>query len=261
MIVKRRALAMQRGAQTSMTRALRAAARIIVCASLGALAACSSAPSRFYTLGTGATSATSTHAPGPVKVSLLIEVASVNVPAQVARDQIVVQTSASQVDVLEQERWASPPGDEIRSALSGDLTRRLDTIDVSGTPYPAGVPVYRISVNVQRFESWPASQAVLDAVWSVRAVSTGTVLTCHTLAAEPVGPGFDALVDGHRRAIDQMSAQIAAGVLALAAARAPHETPGSAAADTAKPQTGSTICPGAMPSSPSAARATGQSTN
>lgn len=239
----------QRGAQTSMTRTLRAAARIVACASLGALAACSSPPSRFYTLGTGSPpAATSTSAQGPANVTLLIEVASVDVPAQVARDQIVVQTSASQVDVLEQERWASPPGDEIRRALSGDLSRRLDTIDVSGTPHPGGVPVYRISVNVQRFESWPASQAVLDAVWSVHSVATGTVLTCHTLAAESVGPGFDALIAGHRRAIDQMSAQIAAGVLTLAAATG-----------MTKPQNASTICPGAMPPSPPAAGATGQS--
>src|SRR5579863_797137 len=245
-----------------------AALRLAACvAGVAALAACSSPPSRFYTLGAGGapTGALATAAasapqaavvPAPANPALLIEVPPVDVPSQVARNQLVVRTNASQIDVLEQERWASPPGDEIRRALSGDLTRRLDTIDVSGSPYPAGVPVYRISVNVQRFESWPGSQAVLEAVWSVRAVGTGAVLTCRTLAAEPVGPGIDALVEGHRRAVDQMSADIAAGVRSLAAARPARATLGKAASGAATAQPAAVPCPAATPSPAPTATAT-----
>jgi uncharacterized lipoprotein YmbA len=218
MTVERPTPATHTRGQALTTRAVHAAwtaARLAGCAGLVALAACASPPSRFYTLGAGAGPA---GAAVPANPALLIEVAPVDVPSQVAKNQIVVQTSPSQVDVLEQERWASPPGDELRRALSGDLSRQLDTIDVYGTPHADGVPVYRVSVNVQRFESWPGSQAVLDAVWSVRAVGANPVLTCRTVAAEPVGPGFDALVAGHRRAVGQLSAQIAAGVRTLAAA-------------------------------------------
>ncbi len=101
---------------------------------------------------------------------------------------------------------------------SSDLTARLGAIDVYGTPYPDGAPVYRVSVNVQRFESWPGSHALIDAVWSVRAVRTQTVLTCRSVVSEPVAAGYDALAEGHRRAVQEISTEIAAGVQALAAA-------------------------------------------
>ncbi|MCA7948453.1 PqiC family protein [Burkholderia vietnamiensis] len=182
-----------------------------------ALGACSSPPARFYTLSPADAAAPVRTA--PANPAFLIEVPSVGVPEQVARNQFVVQRNAAQVDVLEQERWAAPPADEIRRALSDDLAAQLGTIDVANSAYPAGVPVYGISVNVQRFESWPGKRAAIDAVWSVRAVGTQTVMTCRTSVAEPVAGGYDALVAGHRRALDAIASQAAAGVRAIAARR------------------------------------------
>src|ERR1700761_7413027 len=185
---------------------------------IAALAACSSPPSHFYPLSAGDPS------PDAVRTAsnpaFLIEVPPVDVPPQVAKNQFVVQTGPTQVQVLEQERWASLPGDEIRRALSSSLTQQLGTIDVYGTPYPDRVPVYRVSVNVQRFESWPGSRALIDAVWSVRAVRTQAVLTCRSVVSEPVSGSYDALAEGHRRAVQQVATQIAAAVRNLAAAPA-----------------------------------------
>ncbi|MEX3688721.1 MULTISPECIES: PqiC family protein [Paraburkholderia] len=184
-----------------------------------ALAGCSSPASRFYTLSpSDDTGRTAAAAPSAGNAQWLIELAPVDVPPQVAKAQFVVQTDANQVRVLEQERWSSMPGDEIRRALSGDLTQQLGTIDVYGSPHPEGVPVYRVSVNVQRFESWPGSHALIDAVWSVRALDTQTVLTCRSVLNEKVGDGYDALVIGHRQAVEALSQSIASGVRALAAA-------------------------------------------
>ena len=196
--------------------------RAAVWASAAALVGCASPTSRFYTLS-GANAGSDAAVPAAAAQrpatapALLFEVPPVDTPAQVSRNQLVVQAGDARVDVLEQERWASAPADEIRRALSGDLATRLGSFDVYGAPYPAGVPVYRITVNVRRFESWPGSRAVLDAVWSVRAVRTQAVLTCRTVASEPVETGYPALVDGHRRAVAQMADDIAAAVRALAA--------------------------------------------
>jgi uncharacterized protein len=137
-----------------------------------------------------------------------------------------VQTGPTQVKVLEEERWASLPGDEIRRALSTDLTQQLGTIDVYGTAYPDSTPVYRVSMNVQRFESWPGSHALIDAVWSVRAVRSNAVMTCRSVMNEPVGSGYDALVAGHKKALQEISAQIATAVSAMAAS-APATSKGS----------------------------------
>ncbi|KVD45603.1 hypothetical protein WS89_17500 [Burkholderia sp. MSMB1072] len=218
-----------------------------------ALAACSSPPARFYTLSPADAAAPLRTA--PANPAFLIEVPSVGVPEQVAKNQLVVQKNAAQVDVLEQERWASPPADEIRRALSDDLAARLGTIDVANSAYPAGVPVYRISVNVQRFESWPGKRAAVDAVWSVRSLATQAVMTCRTSVAEPVGDGYDALVAGHRRALDAIAAQAADGVRAMAARRGAPATPAAGSKTAAAPVV---PCP-ANPTSGGDAGATGKS--
>ena len=205
--------------RTPMRAAARAFALVGLVAGVGLMAACSSPPSHFYTLNADDT-ADNTAAATRTAASpaMLIEVPPVDVPPQVAKNQLVVQTGATQVQVLEQERWASLPGDEIRRALSSYLSARLGAIDVYGTPHPDGVPVYRVKVTVQRFESWPGSHALIDAVWSVRAMRTQAVLTCRSVVNQPVAGGYDALADGHRRAVQAISQQIAAGVEALAAA-------------------------------------------
>ncbi|SAK39729.1 lipoprotein [Caballeronia hypogeia] len=186
------------------------------------LAACASPTSRFYTLGGDDARPTPSTAP-----SFYFELAPVDMPQQVAKNQLVVQTSPAQVQVLEEERWASLPGDEVRRALSADLTQQLGAIDVYNTPRPASVPVYRVKVNVQRFESWPGSQALLDAVWSVRAAGSDSVLTCRTVARERVGSGYDALVAGHRKAVDELASAISAGVRSVSALHATPPAPGA----------------------------------
>src|ERR1700712_631169 len=177
---------------------------------IAALAACSSSPpARFYTLG-GSSSDNAARTVAPA--SFYLEVAPVDMPPQVAKNQMVVQDGAAQVRVLEDQRWASLPADEVRRALSADLSQRLGAIDVYGTPHPEGVPVYRVKVNVQSFESSPGRRAFIDAVWSVRGVSNQAVLTCRTQAEQTVAAGYDALVAGHRRAVDQLASEVSAGV-------------------------------------------------
>lgn len=178
------------------------------------LAGCASAPTeRFYSLsnGMGVTAAPAARA------AYYIEVPAVTVPQQVARNQLVVSTGAGRIDLLEQERWSSPPASEIGQALSLAVSGELGTIDVFRTPTPDGAPVYRISTSVQRFESAPGQYALIDAVWSVRLVGGTKVLTCRSVANEQVPAGYDALVAGHRRAVARIAADISKAVRALAA--------------------------------------------
>jgi uncharacterized protein len=240
----RAALAARAASAASAALTTLAGRKAALAAAVAVLAGCASPPSHFYTLSP---TDDTTHAVASTRganPAWVIELAPVDVPPQVAKAQLVVQTGATQVDVLEQQRWASMPGDEIRRALSGNLTQRLDTIDVYGSPRPEGVPVYRVSVNVQRFESWPGSHALIDAVWSVRSLATQTVMTCRSVLNEPVGDGYDALVAGHRRAVQALSAAIANGVRSLAAQ--PQVTSAGGAKSADRPQTVSAVaCPSA----------------
>ena len=208
------------------------------------LAACASPTSRFYTLAGDARPVPSAPA------SFYFELAPVDMPQQVTRNQLVVQTSPAQVQVLEENRWASLPADEVRRALSDDLTQQLGAIDVYNTPRPDSVPVYRVKVNVQRFESWPGSQAVIDAVWSVHTAGSSTVLTCRTVAQERVGPGYDALVDGHRKAVDELASAISTGMRSLASL--PPAPTATASASPEKARTGAKTRPAPLLPCPAA---------
>lgn len=180
------------------------------------LAGCVSVPpEQFYTLTggvdavevAGGASATDI-ATIPATAPMYVEIGPVSVPSQVNRIQLVVQTGSG-VDILEQQRWAGPLSGEIGQALSLGVTNRLGAIDVYHTPYPEKAAVYRVSTSVQRFESAPGQYALIDAVWSIRQLSSGTALTCRTVARTSVGPGYGALVAGHRKAVAQVASGIA----------------------------------------------------
>jgi uncharacterized lipoprotein YmbA len=180
------------------------------------LAGCAAPPAdSFYTLAGGAMPAPSS-APAPAPAAgagqVYVEMLAVNVPAQVQRNQLVVGGGEGRVEVLDHHRWAGPLADEIGSALSLGITSRLGAIDVYRTPAPDGAPVYRISTNVQRFESLPGSYALVDAVWSVRQAGSSSVLTCRSVLREDSGAGYDAVVAAHRAALGRLAEAIAAAV-------------------------------------------------
>lgn len=204
-----------------LARGARGVARLGALAALVAMAACSSPTSRFYTLGDAGAGSSVPVTARTTAPAWMIAVAPIDVPPQVAKNQLVVQTGPTQVQVLEEERWASLPGDEIRRALSTDLTQQLGTIDVYGTAYPDSTPVYRVSMNVQRFESWPGSHALIDAVWSIRAVRSAAIMTCRSVVNEPVNGSYDALVAGHKKALQEIASQVATAVKAMASAAPP----------------------------------------
>lgn len=182
------------------------------------LAGCAATPpEHFYSLSNGM----GVPAPAAAPTGYYIELPAVAVPQQVARYQMVVSTEAGRIDLLEHERWSAMPASEIGQAMSLAITGELGTVDVFRTPTTDGAPVYRISTNVQRFESAPGRYALIDAVWSVRLVGSTKVLTCRSVANEQVSGGYDALVAGHRRAVTRIAADVSKAVRALAAGAVP----------------------------------------
>lgn len=186
------------------------------------LAGCATPPpEHFYSLSNGmGVGLTSASASTP-RAAYYIELPAVTVPQQLTRAQMLVTTGEGRMDLLELERWSSLPAAEIGQALSLVISGELGTIDAFRTPVPDKAPVYRISTNVQRFESAPGKYALIDAVWSVRLVGSTQVLTCRSVAQETVSTGYDALVAGHRRAVARVGADISKAVRALAAGSTP----------------------------------------
>ena len=190
-----------------------------------ALAACRSAPAtHFYTLVAPA-SAVVSPAGSPSTAAFQFEILPVSVPAQVDQPPLVVRQGDQGVAVLQGERWIAPLGEEVRGALSADLARDFNAQDVSGLP-AGSKPLVRIKLDLRRFDSMPGSYALIDAAWSVRPLKGGDPLACTSRISEPVGSGFDALVQGHQRAIARLAGQIGAAAGALAAGNKPLCPPG-----------------------------------
>lgn len=187
-----------------------------------ALAGCASAPTHFYTLQ----QSTSARADAPaVSAPFLVEIMPVAVPAQVDQAEMLVRQSEQRVVVLDNERWAAPLAAELRGAFATDLVATLGTRDVYGLPHPPATTVYRVQIDIRLFDSWPGRHALIDADWSVRGDSEGALITCTSSASEDVGPGYDALVQGHQRAIARIATEIAAAVRSVSSgsrAACPH---------------------------------------
>lgn len=182
------------------------------------LGGCSSAPTHFYTLlPPVSASASSSHAP------YAIAVLPVTIPAQVDRPQMVVREGSGSVALLEGEHWIAPLGDEIRNSISQGLTQRLGAEDVYGLARSSDTPLYRVNVDVRRFESVPGQYTFLAAAWSVHAdAEKGATISCASRVRESVGPGYAALAQGHQRGLHALAGDIAEVVRAMAKGAAVH---------------------------------------
>jgi uncharacterized lipoprotein YmbA len=189
---------------------------IIAALALSSIAGCGSSPKeRFYTLSTGAApelrsdaGATYTVAIGPVAV-----------PDIVDRPQFVLRTGANEVMVAEQARWAEPLKNEIPRVVADNLAQLLTGARVFAYADNGGLGAdYRVTIDVQRFDSKLGDSILVDALWTIR-TAKGAPKIGRTLAREAAGgAGYDALVIAHGRALAAVSRDIAEAVRALSAA-------------------------------------------
>ncbi len=184
-----------------------------------ALTACASTPIHYHTMLPPVTHEAVAQPP----VAFLIDVLPVGIPAQLDQSQLVVRQGESGMAVLDGERWASPLGDEVRGALSSELTVLLNTQDVAGLPIQSDQPVVRVKVQIRRFDIWPGQRVQIAADWeltfangngtgSARVVRMGHV-------DEPVSGGYqDATIACQRAAMD-LATRIASDTRTLALSR------------------------------------------
>jgi uncharacterized protein len=177
-------------------------------------AGCSSAPSRFYTLNSTATG------DGTATSNVAVIVGPVSIPGEVDRPQFTVQVAPNRVAVDEFNRWAAPLGENIARVVAGDLSVLLGTPRVAAMPAANFAADYRVTINIQRFETVPGKSVLIDAVWVVRPPSGGTAQSGRTVASEPVSDeSYDALAAAHSRALAKVSSDIAAAIRTAADAK------------------------------------------
>jgi uncharacterized lipoprotein YmbA len=137
------------------------------------LAACGSAPTRFYTLEPVAPKQTVSGAAAKPP----IEVGAVPVPAELDRDAVVLRDGGDRLDISGQDQWGAPLGSLVRQALTADLTARLASGSVlapGSTAPKAGLRV--LKVELQHFMGDTNGAVRLDANWSLLRAGSSDVL-------------------------------------------------------------------------------------
>jgi uncharacterized protein len=173
------------------------------------VAGCASSPSRFYTLNSTVTG------DGAPAANYAVVVGPVSIPALIDRPQFMVRVATNRVEINEFNRWAEPLNDNIARVVAGDLAALLGTPRVAAAPLANFDPAWRVTIDIQRFESVRNKSVLIEAVWVVRKVAGNATSSGRTVASEPVhGDGFDALAAAHSRALAKVSGDIAAVIRA-----------------------------------------------
>lgn len=201
-------------------------------AAAAALAGCAgSPPASYYTLlpsastmapmaGVSATGNLAAGNPVAVTPAFALEIMPVNVPLQVDQPQIMLRTAEDALSPMYSQRWASPLAEELQAALSHAMTATLGAPDVSALGASAGVPVWRVQVDVQRFDMLLGGPALIDATWRIRQSGAArgkpaatTALLCRSLVRIPA-PDADlpALVLAQQRAVATLAQTISSAI-------------------------------------------------
>lgn len=177
------------------------------------VAACSATkPERFHSL-------LASELPAPAAPSglqaIVVDVLPVGVPPLVDQPQWVVRAADDTLQVLEQERWAAPLREELRSALVEQLVARWAAVNVQTLPQPAA-SLWRVRLDLQRFESLPGREARIEGIWSLLPPGNAPALVCRSTLREGVGDGgVPALAAAHRRLVAQLADAIGQRLQAL----------------------------------------------
>jgi uncharacterized lipoprotein YmbA len=177
------------------------------------LAACSAPkPERFHSLLASELAAPAAPAGGQ---TIVVDVLPVSVPPLVDQPQWVVRAADDTLQVLEQERWAAPLREELRSALVERLVARWAAVNAQTLPQPAA-SVWRVRLDLQRFESLPGREARIEGTWSLLPPRNASALVCRSTLRESVGDGgAPALAAAHRQLVARLADEIGQRLQAL----------------------------------------------
>jgi uncharacterized lipoprotein YmbA len=197
--------------------ALLRAAVPLAAAAAGGLAGCGSVPvQHYYVLTPLAATAPANSTAASTGVAIFVDQA--HVPDAVDRPQMVIGTGENRVTILEQQRWAEPLRAAIAEVIALDLARLINGARVTAAQQIA-IPgdAWRLSLDVQRFESRPGDAVTVEIAWTLRRGedttrgAVGDTRSGRSIARETVVPaGYDAIAVAHSKALATISREIAA---------------------------------------------------
>ncbi len=157
---------------------------LIAVIALGSLSACATRrPDHFYVLNTQPPGASETRTAPATQVAL-----RVTLPSVVDRSQMVLNTSADGVIVLEHERWAAPLADLAAHALARDLERRrTDMLVADPSSNRASGAAIKLYVDLVQVTLRQGERASIEAHWRILDPRSGKDEVGGEVFSTPVG--------------------------------------------------------------------------
>jgi uncharacterized lipoprotein YmbA len=137
----------------------------------------------------------------------------VSLPALIDRPQLVVRTSAHEVGILENHRWAEPLAADLTRALIANLQRtaaRLDFESAEGAQAQGAERV--LQVDITELLSGPGPVTSLQATWVLYDRARAVVKQGKLARSVPTQGGYEAIADAYADAIAQVADAIAHAV-------------------------------------------------
>lgn len=100
--------------------------------------------------------------------NLSVGLGPIELPSYLDRQQIATRTSTHRLSYSETDRWAAPMADSFSRVIGENLSRMLNSAQVSLFPWQSNnAPDYQVRIEVLQFESDMNQEAWLVARWAV----------------------------------------------------------------------------------------------
>jgi uncharacterized lipoprotein YmbA len=165
-------------------------------------------PAKFYSLQPTIESSAGKSMPRDVALA----VGPVAIPADIDRAEIVTRDAGNEVSFSEYHRWAGPLQPSIASVIAQNIATVLNTERV--TPFTRENifrPTHRVVININRYDSQPAKEFLLNATWSIKDLDGNKLLLIRNsiIAESLASAAYEELVAAQSKALAALSQEIA----------------------------------------------------
>ena len=196
-----------------------AALVILVCALVLALAGCATpATERYYRIAYPANAAGDISDAAGVQYELIL--GSVQIPESINRPQLVLQKSATEASITDDQRWVAPLDEQIAQAVIANLRAQLPGawLASSTTGLAASgqvLPRYNLKIQVEQLLILSGDKVVLEANWMLQDSSRKLVKRERSVIHVTMsGAGYDPVAPAVSEAVRQLSVAVAKGIQA-----------------------------------------------
>jgi len=172
------------------------------------LSACAtSRPDHFYILSAQPQGATEARTAPATQVTL-----RVTLPSLVDRSEMILNTSADGVIVLEHERWAAPLADLVTQTLARDLERRRNDMLVSGPDVNhSSAAAIKVTIDVVQMTVHRGERTSIETHWRILDSRSGRDVVGGEVFSAPLGSdGYAAIAQALSECLGLLADRLAA---------------------------------------------------